>query len=90
MGTTGPTNGDALGLGTWQGNRRTAFRTCHAHTRQWFIHLRLRKGDEHPAYTADAHFSFTCRYLMYLLSVLVFNSEAKEHFFDTASNDGVP
>jgi len=39
----------------WEGNRWSGVALAMRHRLQWFIHLRahcLRKGDEHPAYTA--------------------------------------
>jgi len=39
----------------WEGNRRSGVALAMRHRLQWFIYLRahgLRKGDEHPAYTA--------------------------------------
>ena len=39
----------------WEGNRRSGVALVMRHRLQWFIYLRshgLRKGDEHPAYTA--------------------------------------
>jgi len=38
----------------WEGNRRSGVALAMRHKLQWFLHLRayrLRKGDEHPAYT---------------------------------------
>ena len=34
----------------WEGNRRSGVALAMRHRLHWFIHLRPRQGDEHPAY----------------------------------------
>jgi len=44
-----PCQGAAMPCG-WEGNRRSGVALAIRHRLQWFIHLRPRQGDEHPAY----------------------------------------
>jgi len=50
----------------WEGNRRSGVSLAMRHRLQWFIHLRghrIRKKDEHPAYTLQGYGTL---YLFYL------------------------